>query len=344
VMTSVSLFPFAEYWWFYAGFSMFVMLLLVLDLGVFHRESRSMSFREAAAWAVGWVLLALGFAALLYLYALWQFPRDQRLSALPGFDPAAAAKQVTLEFLAGYLVEESLSVDNLFVFVLIFSHLGIPTKLQYRVLFYGILGALLFRGGFIALGSVLMQSHWIVLVFGAFLIFTGVKMVVSGDLQRSPEGHPLIRLCRRLLPVTRELHGERFLVRQDGVLHATPLFIALLVVDVADVIFAMDSVPAIYALTGEPLIVFTSNAFAVLGLRSIYFLLAGALDRFHMLRHGLAVLLIFVGLKMAWLDGWFGGKFPIALSLGIICGVILGSILLSLWLPSAPRPKSASID
>lgn len=330
------LFPFTEYWWFYLGFTGFVLLLLALDLGVFHRKAHEVSFREAAAWSVVWVALALVFNFLLYQYALWKFPQDPRLLATPGFDPAAAAWRVALEFMTGYVVEKSLSVDNIFVFVLVFGYFAVPAKYQHRVLFYGIVGALVFRAVFIALGSALMQYHWVVVVFGLFLVFTGLKMMFAKEKPVEPEKNLLIRLFRRFVPTTSELHGQRFFVRATGgVLHATPLFVALLFLEATDIIFAVDSVPAIFALTDEPLIVFTSNIFAILGLRALYFMLAGAMDRFHLLKYGLAVVLVFVGLKMVWLNGLYGGKFPISLSLGIIASVIALSVLLSLAFPKA---------
>ncbi|HEV2706697.1 MAG TPA: TerC family protein [Pyrinomonadaceae bacterium] len=332
----VELFPFADYWWFYLGFTGFVLLLLALDLGVFHRQAHEVSFREAATWSVVWVALALLFNVLLYQYALWKFPQDARLMATPGFDPSGAAWSVSLEFLTGYVVEKSLSVDNIFIFVLVFGYFAIPAKYQHRVLFYGIIGALIFRAIFIALGSALMQYHWVVVVFGVFLIFTGIKMMVTPEKGVEPDKNLLIRLFRRFVPTTSELHGQRFFVRSNGVLYATPLFVALLFLEATDVIFAVDSVPAIFALTSEPLIVFTSNIFAILGLRALYFMLAGAIDKFHMLKYGLAVVLIFVGLKMVWLNNLYGGKFPISLSLGIITAVIAVSVVLSLMFPKAP--------
>jgi len=330
---SVDLFPFQQYWWFYAAFTAFVLLLLAIDLGVFHRDSREVGFREATIWCVVWVSLALAFAYGFYRYALWQFPRDPRRTGLPGFDPAGAALDIALEFLAGYIVEYSLSVDNIFIFVLVLSYFAIPARHQHRVLFYGILGALVFRAAFIGLGAVLMRISWVVLLFGAFLIFTGIKMMLAPEKGLEPEKNPVIRLFRRVVPVTPELHDQRFVVRLNGVLHATPLFIALLFVEVTDIIFAVDSVPAIYALTDEPLIVFTSNVFAILGLRAMYFLLAGAVGRFHMLKYGLSVVLIFVGLKMVWLNPWYGGKFPISYSLSVIATVIAASVILSFVFP-----------
>ena len=337
----VELFPFADYWWFYLGFTAFVFVLLALDLGVFHRQSHEVSFREAATWSFVWIALALGFNYLLFQYALWSFPQDPRLTAVPGFDASAAAWRVSLEFLTGYIVEKSLSVDNIFVFVMVFGYFAIPAKYQHRVLFYGIVGALFFRAIFIALGSALMQYHWIVFVFGAFLVFTGIKMMLAPEKGVDPDKNLLIRLFRRFVPVTNELHGDRFFVRSLGRLSATPLFVALLFLEATDIIFAVDSVPAIFALTNEPFIVFTSNIFAILGLRSLYFMLAGAIDKFYMLKYGLAVVLIFVGLKMVWLNDLFGGKFPISLSLGIITAVIAISVVVSLLFPKDDRQAGA---
>jgi tellurite resistance protein TerC len=330
---SIDLFPFQHYWWFYAAFTGFVLILLALDLGVFHRNAHEVGLREAATWCAVWVGLALVFVYGLYQYTGWKLAQDPRLVGLPGFDPRGAARDIALEFLTGYIVEYSLSVDNIFIFVLVLSYFAIPPKYQHRVLFYGILGALVFRALFIALGSVLMQFHWIVWLFGAFLIFTGLKMMFAPEKGLEPDRNPMIRLFRRFVPVTQEFHDRRFFVRLNGVLHATPLFITLLFVEVTDIIFAVDSVPAIYALTDEPLVVFTSNVFAILGLRAMYFLLAGAVDRFHLLKYGLSVVLIFVGLKMVWLNEWYGGKFPIGYSLGIIGAVIAGSVLLSFLFP-----------
>ena len=343
-MEIMYLFPFADYWWFYAGFTAFVCLLLTVDLGVFHKKAHAVSFREAAIWSVVWITLALSFNFLLYQYALWKFPRDPRLMALPGFDHQAAAWNVALEFLSGYIIEKSLSVDNIFVFVLVFGYFAIPNKYQHRVLFYGILGALIFRGIFIAMGSVLMQYHWVILVFGAFLIFTGVKMMFVKDEKVEPDKNLLLRLFRRFVPVTTELQGKHFFVRQAGRVFATPLFVTLLFLEMTDIIFAVDSVPAIFALTREPLIVFTSNIFAILGLRALYFMLAGAVDKFHLLKYGLAAILIFVGLKMVWLNDWYDGKFPISLSLGFISVVLAASVALSLLWPRAqPAEHSSTI-
>ena len=337
-MTDVLFFPFSGYWWFYAGFTAFVLLLLAIDLGVFHREAHEVSFREATTWSVVWVALALAFNYGFYLYALNTFPTDPRLAAIPGFDPAAAARQTGLEFLTGYIVEKSLAVDNIFVFVVVFNFFEIPPKYQHRVLFYGIIGALVFRAIFIAMGSVLMQYTWVVILFGVFLILTGIKMFFAPEKGIHPERNPIIRLFKRFVPVTPQLHGQRFFVTLDGRRHATPLFVSLLFLEMSDIIFAVDSVPAIFAITAEPFIVFTSNVFAILGLRSLYFLLAGVIERFRYLKVGLAVVLVFVGAKMVLLDVV---KVPIGLSLAIIVGILAVAVLASPRRSSAPASPVA---
>jgi len=331
------LFPFAEYWWFYAAFLAFVLLMLALDLGVFNRKAHVVSFKEASTWSVVWVTLALVFNFILYRYALWKFPQDERLLAIPDFNPDLAAWNVALEFLTGYVIEYSLSIDNIFVFVLVFAYFAIPAEYKHRVLFYGILGALVFRAIFIALGSALMQFHWVIYLFGGFLIITGIKMMFSNSEEIEPEKNFLIRIFKKLMPVTHKIEGKNFFVRKDGTLYATPLFIALLFLEATDIVFAVDSVPAIFSITSEPLIVFTSNIFAILGLRSMYFMLAGAIDKFHLLKYGLSVVLIFVGLKMVWLNDAFGGKFPISWSLAFILGTIAVSIAVSLMFPKKQK-------
>jgi tellurite resistance protein TerC len=299
-------------------------MLLALDLGVFHRHAHVVSFRESLSWSIVWVTLALLFNYAFYTYASQRFGDD-------------VGARVGLEFLTGYVVEKSLAVDNIFVFVLVFAYFGIPLQYQHRVLFYGIIGALVFRVLFIALGSVLMQYSLIVLVFGAFLILTGVKMLRAPDQRVDPERNIALRLFRRFIPVTPDLHGPKFIVRLNGRRHATPLLVALVFLEMSDIIFAVDSVPAIFAITAEPLIVFTSNVFAILGLRSMYFLLAGAIERFHLLKYALALILIFVGLKMVWLNDAFGGKFPIEWSLSIIATLLVTAVLASLLRPRIAR-------
>jgi tellurite resistance protein TerC len=328
----MTLFPFADYWWLYGLFTAAVLGLLALDLGLLHRTPRAVSFREAAGWTAGWIALGLAFNVVLYFYALHALGADPRL-ARPDFDTGAAAWQTALEFLTGYLIEYALSVDNIFVFVLVLGYFAVPPAYQHRVLFYGILGALVFRAVFIALGSVLIHVHWVLYVFGAFLILTGVKLALSSGTEVDPERNLLLRLMRRLVPITRRFHGQRFFAREGGRLHATPLLVAVVALEATDIVFAIDSVPAIYGITREPFIVFTSNIFAILGLRSLYFLLGGAVEKFHLLRYGLAFVLVFVGLKMVWLDEWYGGKFPIGLSLAIIASVIGTVIALSLLTP-----------
>jgi tellurite resistance protein TerC len=327
------LFPIAEYWPFLLGFIAFVLVLLTLDLTVFHRKAHVVSMKEAGLWVIFWVSLAVIFNIGLYYYANWSFPQNERLMAIPGFNPSAAAKQVSLEFLAGYIIEESLSVDNIFVFVVVMSFFSIPPAYQHRVLFFGILGAIVFRGIFISLGSLLIQFHWVIYIFGAFLIYTGIRMAFSDDDPPEPDKNPLIRIFRRYMPVTNDFHGQHFFVRLAGKLHATPLFIAVLFLEATDIVFAVDSVPAIFAVTHEPLIVFTSNIFAILGLRAMYFLLAGAMDTFYLLKYALSVILVFVGLKMTAFDYLAGGKFPITWSLGIIAAVLATAVIGSLMFP-----------
>ncbi len=329
-MEGIFLFPFADYWLFYVGFTLFVLALLALDLGVFHREAHEVSFKESLTWSIVWISLALVFNFLFYKYAGWKFETDERLLAIPGFIPEAAAKQVGLEFLTGFIVEKTLAVDNIFVFVVVFSYFAIPLKYQHRVLFFGIIGALVFRIIFIAMGSILLQYHWVVIFFGIFLIITGLKIIFVPDKPMDPEKNPVIKLFRKIFPVTPTIEGQKFFIRKDGVIYATPLMIALLFIEVSDIIFAVDSVPAIFAITKEPLIVFTSNVFAILGLRALFFMLAGVVNKFRYLKYGLGVVLVFVGLKMAWLNDAFGGKFPISWSLLIILSIIIFSIVYSL--------------
>jgi tellurite resistance protein TerC len=321
------LFPFVDYWWFYLAFVVFVLAMLALDLGVFHRKAHEVSFKEAGAWTLAWISLALIFNFLFYVYASNKF------------DPATG-KAVALEFLTGFVVEKSLAIDNIFIFAVVFNYFAIPKVYQHRILFWGILGALIFRGIFIALGSVLMQYEWVVWFFGGLLIVTGFKMAFAGDEETDLEKNFLIRLLRRFFPVHPKIEGDKFFIIQSGKRMVTPLFIALIFLELSDIIFAIDSVPAIFALTKEPLIVFTSNIFAILGLRSMFFMLAGSMDRFIYIKYGLAAVLIFVGLKMVYLNHAFGGKFPISWSLGIIVTLIGGSMVASL-LKSSRSSSSA---
>ncbi len=334
---TIQLFPFAEYFWHYIAFIGFVLIMLALDLGVFHRHAHVVRFREALGWSAFWISLALLFNFGLYHYAEWKFAQDPALLAATGKTAGELAKQVGLEFLTGFVVEKSLAVDNIFVFVVVFSYFSVPPVYQHRVLFFGVIGALFFRAIFIALGAVLMKYETVVLVFGLFLIFTGIKMMFAPEKPVDPEKNLVIRFMRKFLRVTPEMQEGKFFVRRNGILYGTPLLIALVFLELTDIIFAVDSVPAIFAITKEPFIVFTSNIFAILGLRSLYFLLAGMVGRFHYLKFGLAAVLIFVGLKMIWLNELFGGKFPIGLSLAIIAFCIGSSVVYSLWkIPAEP--------
>jgi tellurite resistance protein TerC len=291
----------------WAGFIVFVLLMLALDLGVFHRKAHVVGFREALSWSIVWVALALVFNA-----GVWSYFGAQK----------------GLEFLTGYLIEKSLSVDNIFVFVVIFSALAIPAQYQHRVLFWGILSALVMRAIMIFAGAAMLaRFHWLIYVFGAFLILTGIKLFFQRGKESDPRRNPAMRLASRLIPSTPHLDGERFFTRTGGKLLATPLFMALVLVEITDVIFAIDSIPAIFAITLDPFIVFTSNIFAILGLRSLYFLLAGLVDKFRYLKVGLAAVLVFVGAKMTAVDIY---KIPPAASLAIVLLLLGGSIAASL--------------
>lgn len=305
-------------WWI--GFNALVLFLLALDLGVFNRKAHAVSVKEALGWSAVWITLAIGFG-------LWI--------------GQAMGRQAMLEFYAGYLVEQALSVDNLFVFILIFGYFRIAQELQHRVLFWGILGALIMRGGMIGAGAVLLaRFHWIIYVFGAFLVYTGFKMAFGGDSDIEPEQNPVIRLVRRFLPLTTKFHGEKFFAREalepGGPLRrvATPLFVVLALVETTDVVFALDSIPAIFGVTRNPFLVYTSNVFAILGLRSMYFVLANVIGKFHLLKYGLSVVLAFVGVKMLISEI---RPIGIGASLGIVAGVLVGSVLLSLVIP--PREE-----
>jgi tellurite resistance protein TerC len=323
------LFPFYDYWWLYLGFTAFVLVVLALDLGVFHKKAHEVSFKEASIWTTVWISLALVFNYLFYLYAQYQFSTHERYKAIEGFDPDGQARASALEFLTGFVVEKSLAIDNIFVFAVVFAYFGIPKMYQHRVLFWGILGALVFRAIFIALGSVLMQYHWLVIFFGALLLLTGVKMFFAGTKAQDLENNFVVKQLKKVFRVHPHIEGQNFFIKKDNKTYVTPLFLALVFLELSDIIFAVDSVPAIFALTKEPLIVFTSNIFAILGLRSMYFMLAGVMDRFIYIKYGLASVLIFVGLKMVWLNEAFGGKFPINWSLGIIAFLIGSSVVAS---------------
>ena len=318
------LFPFSEYWWFYLAFTAFVLALLALDLGVLHKTAREVTLKEASIWTGVWIGLALTFNLLFYFYIRHQFNHNELYAGILGFDPELQARTKSLEFLTGFVVEKALAIDNVFVFAVVFAYFGIPKAFQHRILFWGIFGALVFRAVFIAMGSVLMRYESVVLLFGAILILTGFKMFFSGTQGRDLESTFIYRQLRRVFRIHPQLEGQKFFIKKDGLNYVTPLFLALAFLELSDVIFAVDSVPAIFGITSEPLIVFTSNIFAMLGLRSMYFMLAGVMERFVYIKYGLAAVLVFVGLKMVWLNDAFDGKFPVQWSLGII-GLLIGS-------------------
>lgn len=304
--------------WLWTGFNVFVLFMLALDLGVFHRHSHVVSTKEAAVWSVVWIGLAMLFNAGIYFY--WDVLSPQS---------SYTNSEASLAFFTGYLIEKSLSVDNIFVFVLIFTYFAVPAASQHRVLFWGIIGALLMRGTLIAVGATLLKEfHWIIYIFGAFLIFTGIKMALHRNEEVHPENNPLIKLLRRIMPVSENYEGDQFFIRRAGKLIATPLLLVLLMVESTDLIFAVDSIPAIFAVTNDPFIVYTSNVFAILGLRSLYFLLANVMDKFQYLKIGLAFVLTFVGVKMVLVDIY---KIPVGISLGVIASILAISVLASLW-------------
>lgn len=332
----MQLFPFSDYWPFYVSFIGFVLLILAFDLGLFHKKAHEISFKEAGLWTTVWVSLAIIFGFSFYHFAFSQFSTNGHLLA-PGVTAAQQARASALEFFTGYVVELSLSVDNLFIFTVIFSYFNVPKIHQHRILFWGIIGALLFRGIFISLGSVLMQYEAVVIFFGVFLVFTGLKMFFTDNKKEDLNKNVVLRFLNKVIRVHKDSKNGKFFVRMNGMWYATPLFIALLFIEFTDVIFAVDSVPAIFALTKEPLIVLTSNMFAILGLRSLYFILLNVLTKFTYMKYGLAVVLVFVGLKMAYLNHAFDGKFPISWSLGIIVGCIGTSILASFVLDKSKK-------
>lgn len=316
--------------WIWGAFVAFVLLMLGLDLGVFHRNAHKIEIKEALAWSGVWIGLALLFNLGLFLF--WD--RIQPTSPYSN-------QEAGLAFLAGYLIEKALSIDNIFVFLLIFGYFAVPEKYQHRVLFWGIIGALISRALFIAAGAALLERfYWMMIIFGIFLIATGVKMVIVKDKKIDPERNPLVRLFRRIMPVTSDYRGQKFFTRVNGKLWATPLMVVLLMVEFTDVIFAVDSIPAIFAITSDPFLVFTSNVFAILGLRALFFALAGLMQMFHYLSYGLAAILVVVGGKMLYgyaekavVPDW--PKFPVALSLGIIVAILSTAIVASIRKPKA---------
>ncbi len=304
--------------WLWIGFNVFVLAMLALDLGVFHRKSHAVSTKEAITWSVVWISLSLVFNVVIY------FTWDRMM---PG--SSYTNSEAALAFLTGYLIEKSLSVDNIFVFILIFSFFAVPAAYQHRVLFWGILGALIMRGILIIVGAALLKEfHWIIYVFGAFLIFTGIRMSLKHDENVQPDKNPVVKFFRRFMPVTENFEEDKFFVRRAGKLFATPLFLILLIVESTDLIFAVDSIPAIFAVTQDSFIVYTSNVFAILGLRALYFLLANIMGKFQYLKYGLSAVLTFVGIKMVIVDLY---HIPVGISLIVIASILTISIVASLW-------------
>jgi len=298
--------------YFWIGFHVFVFLMLALDLGVFNKNSHKISVKEAVVWSIVWITLALLFNILIYIYS--------------GYN-----KVIALEFLTGYVIEYSLSIDNIFVFILIFSYFAVKDQYQHKILFWGIIGALIMRGIFIFTGVALINRfHWIVIIFGGFLVYTGIRMLLQKETAVDPEKNAILKFFRKILPVSSELHGDKLFVRQNRKLYATPLFLVLIIIESSDLIFAVDSIPAILAISKHTFIIYTSNIFAILGLRSLYFAIAGIMGYFRYLKVGLAFVLTFVGLKM--LVSYFHFEIPIVLSLVIIVSILLISILASVFI------------
>ena len=298
------------------GFNLFVLIMLALDLGVFHRKSHAVSVKEALIWTGVWITMALIFNLLIYS----QFGEEK-----------------AVEFFTGYIIEKSLSVDNIFVIILIFSYFQVSAEYQHKVLFWGILGALVMRGIFIFSGIELIHRfHWLVYIFGGFLIFTGVKMLVSDDSKIEPEKNPLIKFARKLFSVTKNFEGSNFFVQREGKIWATPLFLVVILIETTDLIFAVDSIPAILAVSEDSFIVYTSNVFAILGLRSLYFALSGIEKYFHYLKFGLSAILVFVGVKMCIVDLY---KIPVEISLIIIVFVLAIAMLSSVVFPKRPNKE-----
>ncbi|HKJ38844.1 MAG TPA: TerC family protein [Anaerolineales bacterium] len=317
--------------WLWIGFNLFVLLMLALDLGVFHRKAHAVSTKEALTWSVVWITLSLVFSAVIYLF--WD-------KMMPGSD--LANKEATLAYLTGYLIEKALSVDNIFVFILIFSFFAVPAVYQHRVLFWGILGALVMRGSMILVGAALIEKfHWIIYIFGAFLVYTGIRMASHQDEEVQPDKNPVVKFFRRFMPVTENFEGDKFFVRRAGKILATPLFLILLIIESTDLVFAVDSIPAIFAVTHDPFIVYSSNIFAILGLRALYFLLANVMGQFQYLKLGLSAVLTFVGIKMVVADIY---HISVGASLGVVAGLLALSIFASLWKTRTPAGELSTGD
>ncbi len=311
---------------FFTLFMVFVVVMLMLDLFVFHKKDKVVSVKEAAIWTAIWVSLAMGFAVLVYFFGDWMMPPDASVTDLQAY-----RGEMVSEFLAGYFLEESLSIDNIFVMIMIFVSFGIQKEYYHRVLFWGIFGAIVLRFIFIfALAGLISQFAWLLAVFGVILIYSGVKMFLDkGDERVDTENHPIVKFASKHFPVTSKSHGHDFFIHENGKWLMTPLFLVLLVIEFSDIIFAVDSIPAVFSVTKNPVIVYTSNIFAIMGLRSLFFLLSDVADRFWMLHYGLGVLLTFIGVKMIGGE-FFEWEIPALVSLAVILAILALSILLSL--------------
>ena len=296
-------------WW--VGFNILILVLIAIDLGLLHKKSHVISIKEALIWSAGWIFISLTFNVGIYFWF--------------GYDSA-------LQFLTGYLIEKSLSVDNIFVFAILFSYFKVPPEHQHKVLMWGILGALVMRGALIAIGTALITNyHWIIFVLGAFLVYTGIKMAVQKEISVHPEKNPVVNLAKRFIPISDDYDGDKFVTTVNGKKSFTPLLVVLLVIEVTDLMFAVDSIPAIFAITTDAFIVYTSNVFAILGLRALYFALSGVLDMFHYLKYGLGMVLSFVGTKMLISEFYI---IPISVALGAVAAILAIAIVASIVIPA----------
>ena len=301
----------AHSWTWWIGFHVLIFILVALDLGVLHKKSNVISIKAALLWSAGWIFISLLFNVVVYYWF--------------GYDSA-------LEFLTGYLIEKSLSVDNIFVFAIVFNYFGVPLKYQHKVLYWGIIGALIMRGALIALGTALISNfHWVIYIFGAFLVYTGIKMAIQKGVSVHPERNPIVNLAKKIMPISKDYDGNKFVVNIDGKKFFTPLIVVLMVVEVTDLAFAVDSIPAIFAITHDSFIVYTSNVFAILGLRALYFALSGILELFHYLKYGLGMVLSFVGTKMLISEIY---DIPILIALGVVAAILTISIVASILMPA----------
>ena len=301
----------AHSWTWWIGFHVLIFILVALDLGVLHKKSNVISIKAALLWSAGWIFISLLFNVVVYYWF--------------GYDSA-------LEFLTGYLIEKSLSVDNIFVFAIVFNYFGVPLRYQHKVLYWGIIGALIMRGALIALGTALISNfHWVIYIFGAFLVYTGIKMAIQKGVSVHPERNPIVNLAKKIMPISKDYDGNKFVVNIDGKKFFTPLIVVLMVVEVTDLAFAVDSIPAIFAITHDSFIVYTSNVFAILGLRALYFALSGILELFHYLKYGLGMVLSFVGTKMLISEIY---EIPILIALGVVAAILTISIVASILMPA----------